>query len=360
MANPDRGIRYSYAMSRYRVNRDDAIRVRFDIIRACEMASKVFAYRMLPLSPRTSETVGTYSHVCSPVDLEEYPEDAPLADQSPEWFRLSYVDVLVRSREEAESFINVIKADINSLYETLNRIDDLEPGTETLLGQDCPTESSSSDSSESSDSSSESLGAVMELSAMSSFTRSLSTGEAWENTGTGAAGEVSSSDSDSANFARVQLASGQSSQVLSLQGFDFSDLPDAATVVGIQAKVWLRNVYGGSSSSISIGGEDVLGTCPPLTPLLPGGQDPPLLSFLALYQPGLGVSGNEATDDSIASDQFETMTFGGDTFLWGLTWTAAALKQGEFGVNLIVRTLFTTSRAAVEVDGAEVTVYYRV
>ena len=80
---------------------------------------------------------GFFSHICSPVDLTEYPADEPRVGESPEWFRLSYVDVYLRSVTEAENFVEIVRADIHRILTTLTTMDTLIPGGEDIIGIDC-------------------------------------------------------------------------------------------------------------------------------------------------------------------------------------------------------------------------------
>jgi hypothetical protein len=72
------------------------------------------------------------------VDLEEYPEDDPIPNVRPAWFRLPYVDVLLRSREEVDAFIRDVTADVNALKDTLDVSDNLLPGGMTWIGNPPP------------------------------------------------------------------------------------------------------------------------------------------------------------------------------------------------------------------------------
>lgn len=153
----DRRIKINWAVSRFILNRIDGIRVRIEAECAQDMPTSIFAYRNLPVDPATGSQAGWFSHVCSPVDLEEFPENAPIPTHHPQWFRLSYVDVLLRSRVEANAFIEDVCDDVRRLQHTLTIMDTIEPeGSEEIGGAvTCETSSSnSSDSSDSSDSSS--------------------------------------------------------------------------------------------------------------------------------------------------------------------------------------------------------------
>lgn len=133
---PDNGrrIKLSWVVSRYRFESVDGIRVRITATDAALMPDKIFAYLLLPLKPAADERVGAFDHVCSPTDLEEYPEDTPVPNARPEWYRLNYVDVIVRSRAEVHDFIKNVVEDVQRLKETLDLMDDLLPGGEAWIG----------------------------------------------------------------------------------------------------------------------------------------------------------------------------------------------------------------------------------
>ena len=128
-----RSITIVKAASRYIYNRIDGIRVRIQAVEAAGMTTKVFAYLMAPTNPSTQERKGFFDHVCSPVDLEEYPADAPVENSVPAWFRMNYVDILVRSQKEADDFIESVLNDVAALKLTLNLQDSVQTiGEETL------------------------------------------------------------------------------------------------------------------------------------------------------------------------------------------------------------------------------------
>jgi hypothetical protein len=133
---PDTGrhVRLAWQVSRYNFNSVDGIRVRITASDAMLMPEKIFAYLLLPMKPGEDERVGAFDHVCSPTDLEEYPEDDPIPNYRPEWFRLNYVDVILRSRAEVEAFINDVLEDVQRLKDTLDLADTLLPGGQTWVG----------------------------------------------------------------------------------------------------------------------------------------------------------------------------------------------------------------------------------
>lgn len=129
-----RRIKLTWEVSRYYFHSIDGIRVRITATDVNLMPSKVFAYLMLPLKPGADTPVGNFDHVCSPVDLEDYPEDEPVANMRPGWFRLNYVDVLLRSRAEVEAFIHDVVEDVQRLKISLDTADALFPGGQIWVG----------------------------------------------------------------------------------------------------------------------------------------------------------------------------------------------------------------------------------
>lgn len=130
-----RRIKLTWHISRYYAHSTDGIRVRIETSDANLMPAKVFAYQMMPIGPAEAERAAMFDHVCSPSDLEEYPEDEPIATMRPAWFRLNYVDVLLRSRTEVDSFIRDVTADVQSLKEVLDVADELIPEGELWIGE---------------------------------------------------------------------------------------------------------------------------------------------------------------------------------------------------------------------------------
>jgi hypothetical protein len=134
VANNGRRIRITWRVSRYNFETTDGIRVRIEASAAALMPAKIFAYLTLPIKPGAEERIGAFDHVCSPTDLEEYPEDTPIPDVRPEWFRLNYVDVLLRSRAEVNAFIRDVVEDVQRLKTTLDTADTLLPGGQLWIG----------------------------------------------------------------------------------------------------------------------------------------------------------------------------------------------------------------------------------
>jgi hypothetical protein len=131
-----RRVKLTWQVSRYYASSTDGngVRVRITASDANLMSEKIFAYQVLPMKPNEETKVGVFDHVCSAVDLEEYPEDEPLPTMRPAWFRLDYVDVLLRSRAEVDAFIKDVIDDVQGLKVTLDVADNLLPGSEIWVG----------------------------------------------------------------------------------------------------------------------------------------------------------------------------------------------------------------------------------
>lgn len=86
-------------------------------------SARIFAYEVLPLRPGEDPTTpaGYFSHVCSPADLEEFPELAAWVNSSPPFFRLESVDLVFRSRELAEEAYSTLAARVQQLCDSLAR-----------------------------------------------------------------------------------------------------------------------------------------------------------------------------------------------------------------------------------------------
>jgi len=130
----DHKLHAQWASSRYSINQTDGIRVRIEIACAEGVDPEVFAYCMSNYNVVTGERTGRFSHVCSTADLAEYPIGAPITGEIPEWFRLNYVDVFLRSPIEAAAFVEDVFSDLRMLRYSLARQDTLIPGGSEEIG----------------------------------------------------------------------------------------------------------------------------------------------------------------------------------------------------------------------------------
>ncbi len=101
---------------------------------AHELPDAIFAYREIPLQPGQASTVAVFDHVCSPVDLQEYPVGAPRVNADPPWFRLPSVDLECRTRAQALQTHDDLVADVVALINGMNAADVLAQGTPLWIG----------------------------------------------------------------------------------------------------------------------------------------------------------------------------------------------------------------------------------
>jgi hypothetical protein len=110
------------------------------------MPTKIFRYRVIPVQLRANpagppveiDHRGSYDGVCSPADLEDFPEDWPAADARPPWFRKDLVDVIVRSRAIADEAYEILLEEVRILVATLDLMDDQEAAAQVVIGAPLP------------------------------------------------------------------------------------------------------------------------------------------------------------------------------------------------------------------------------
>jgi hypothetical protein len=120
----------------------DGFRFTLAVTGAYLMPTKVFRYRLVPSKvqatvdqpPTAIELLGAFDGVCSPADLEDFPEDWPAQNARPPWYRLDTVDLIVRSRAIADMAYSAIVAELNHLVETLNLMDQQDAAAPITIG----------------------------------------------------------------------------------------------------------------------------------------------------------------------------------------------------------------------------------
>lgn len=106
------------------VNRDTGYRVTVTATAADEMSADVFRYLYQPPAGGNEPAV-RYDGVCSPADMAEMPAGDPLPNAFPAWCRRNSVDLVLRSSSEADDMIATIKEELQTLVDSLNRMDQL-------------------------------------------------------------------------------------------------------------------------------------------------------------------------------------------------------------------------------------------
>lgn len=108
------------------VNRDTGYRVQVAVA-AENMDAHVFRYLYEPPTGPNPPAV-RYDGVCSPTDLAQFPAGDPRPDAFPAWCRRDSVDLVFRSTAEAADMILVLREELQTLVDSLNRMDALRPG----------------------------------------------------------------------------------------------------------------------------------------------------------------------------------------------------------------------------------------
>jgi len=106
-------------------NRGDGWRMRIVASDAESMPNEVFGHRLRLIDAHTLLQGTDFCFVASPEDLVIYPVGAPDPTQTPPYFRLAYIDVVVASRAVAERLWDEVQEQVCILVEALNRKDRL-------------------------------------------------------------------------------------------------------------------------------------------------------------------------------------------------------------------------------------------
>ena len=120
------GLELTQEVSRYEVTgRPQAWRMRITVTDWYNVDPNIFVY--MRTGPEVQGSyVDTFEAVASPVDLEEYPAQAPDEDQEPPFFRMAQIDLISRNMTLLDETWESIKADRDELIRTLANICELE------------------------------------------------------------------------------------------------------------------------------------------------------------------------------------------------------------------------------------------
>lgn len=120
-----------------------AYRLKLVIAEAVDMDNRVFLFQRSPPDPTTGNTTDTFVTVCSPVDMEDYPPDAPDSAKQYPFFRLSSVELDFRATSQADEAYAIIMRELNVLIFALNRLDQLKVSNSVWVGAGPPDSSES-------------------------------------------------------------------------------------------------------------------------------------------------------------------------------------------------------------------------
>jgi hypothetical protein len=102
------------------------------------MPDTIFRYGKEALSAKDGTYRLAFDGVCSPADLEEFPEDDPTPDSYPEFCRLNYVDLVFRSQSIADEAWKTLVEEVSSLITTMNIMDQVKPQATLKIGDPPP------------------------------------------------------------------------------------------------------------------------------------------------------------------------------------------------------------------------------
>lgn len=91
------------------------------------ISSKVFAIEVLPKSADDKAPWYRFSHVCSPAELVEFPEDAP-ADCC--YFRVSEAEFIFDTERPVQKVLDCMRLDLTKLVRAFNELDNNEAASE--------------------------------------------------------------------------------------------------------------------------------------------------------------------------------------------------------------------------------------
>ena len=123
------GIKLAMALSQYNFRNDPehpdrpirptAWRMKVTVVEVNNIDPEIFVYNLGDLDPEEGSQRKLFQSVASPTDLVEYPIGAPLANQSPAFFRLSSIDFVHRSLDALDATWDEIKADVTRQAEAV-------------------------------------------------------------------------------------------------------------------------------------------------------------------------------------------------------------------------------------------------
>ena len=95
--------------------------LRVEVSHATDMTDKIFVFQrnVMSLDAEANRLSDQFMSIADPVDLEEFPEDAPDLDNQMPYYRKNSVDLVFRSMVELEETKALIEADIRTLVNSM-------------------------------------------------------------------------------------------------------------------------------------------------------------------------------------------------------------------------------------------------
>ena len=114
---------------------------------AVNMPNEIFGHQRKLVDPDTNELQDEFCFVCSPYDLSAYPANAPDPLQSPQFYRLDTLDILLPSVTTYDEVWTSIQNQVAVLISTMKSLDRLNVNTPVWIPEEPASSSSSSSSS---------------------------------------------------------------------------------------------------------------------------------------------------------------------------------------------------------------------
>lgn len=102
--------------------------LRLDVI-AFGMPDKIFAIEVIPNSADPKNSNIRFSHVCSPAELNEFPEDEP---HDSCYFRVNSIEMTFDSYDMVDHVMRNMTADIRKLVNALRELEVATPDMESI------------------------------------------------------------------------------------------------------------------------------------------------------------------------------------------------------------------------------------
>lgn len=102
--------------------------LRLDVV-SFGMSAKVFAIEVIPNSADPKNHNVRFSHVCSPAELNEFPEDTP-GDSC--YFRVDSIEMMFDTYDMVDHVMQNMTSDIRKLVNALRELETAKPDVESI------------------------------------------------------------------------------------------------------------------------------------------------------------------------------------------------------------------------------------
>jgi len=122
-----------FFQANYTTNGHSGYRLYVLAANAVGMPDEIFRYYQRTPDAITGDVVAEPSGVCTWPDLEAYPANTPREDDSPQVFRLSYIDVILDNESQAQEVWLLLQAAVTQLVAVIRDGQILEQGSTVTI-----------------------------------------------------------------------------------------------------------------------------------------------------------------------------------------------------------------------------------